>query len=57
MIEKKRRAFQEKRMTSHWPAKPKLFAKSPQHYGAGLPQITPIPDPELSPLGRKLAGF
>lgn len=41
-IQKKRRAFLDKRMTSHWPLKSKLFGKSPQHYGKGLPEITPI---------------
>lgn len=41
-IQKKRRAFLDKRMTSHWPLKSKLFGKIPQHYGKGIPSITPI---------------
>lgn len=54
---KKRKAFQEQRMTSHWPAAPKLFGKTPQHYGKGLPNVTALPDPQLTTLGKKLAGF
>jgi hypothetical protein len=57
LIEKKRKAFKDSRTTSHWPAKPKLFSKLPQHYGNGLPEITSISEPVLSDLGRKLAGF
>lgn len=57
MIEKKKAAFTAKRSTSHWPAKVQLFGKQPQHYGNGLPEITPLPLPQLTELGRKLAGF
>ena len=44
-------------MTSHWPAKVKLFPKNPRTYGNPLPEITSIVKPELTELGKKLAGF
>jgi len=56
-IEKKRKAFEERRTTSHWPARPKLFGKRPRTYGAALPEVTPPPDPVLTALGTRLAGF
>jgi hypothetical protein len=56
-ILKKKKAFQEMRMTSHWPCRPKLFPKLPQTYGAPLPKIESIGTPELSELGMKLAGY
>ena len=56
-ITKKRKAFNELRLTSHWPTKTKLFAKNPRTYGAELPEICQIPSPTLTPLGKKLAGF
>ena len=54
---KKKKAFNELRMTSHWPAKVKLFGKKPQTYGKSIPEITPILSPQLTKLGEKLAGF
>ena len=57
LLNKKRTAFENLRMTSHWPANPKLFAKNPQTYGKELPEINPIEPPVLSDLGKKLAGF
>ena len=56
-LQKKRKAFNELRMTSHWPTKTKLFAKNPRTYGAELPEICQIPSPTLTQLGKKLAGF
>ena len=56
-ITKKQKAFNELRMTSHWPAKVKLFPKNPRTYGNPLPEITSIVKPELTELGKKLAGF
>lgn len=57
-IEKKQKAFNEKRMTSHWPNNIKLNGKVPQLYGNPMPtHINTLPDPQLSPLGLKLAGF
>ncbi len=56
-IEKKQKAFEELRMTSHWPCKVKLFAKTPRTYGKEIPNFNQIPIPTLSSLGKKLAGF
>lgn len=56
-IAKKQKAFNELRMTSHWPCKIKLFPKNPRTYGNPLPEITPISSPQLTELGKKLAGF
>lgn len=56
-LKKKRKAFDELRMTSHWPAKIKLFPKKPRTYGGKLPEVTPISHPILTDLGKRLAGF
>ena len=56
-LEKKVKAFNELRTTSHWPHKPKLFGKNPRTYGCELPVITNINAPILSELGLKLAGI
>lgn len=56
-LKKKQNAFNEMRMTSHWPCKPKLFPVNPRTYGGPLPSITKIERPILSELGLKLAGF
>ena len=58
-IKKKQKAFNERRATTHWPCKVKLFGKQPQTYGKPLPEIT-IPEYnsiQLTDLGRRLAGF
>lgn len=54
---KKQDAFNNRRLTSHWPCKVKLFAKTPRTYGAPIYDPEPLPQPKLSDLGRKLAGF
>lgn len=56
-LRKKQKAFNEMRMTSHWPAKVKLFPKKPRTYGNPIPEITKIAPPNLTKLGNKLAGF
>jgi hypothetical protein len=56
-LRKKQKAFNEMRMTTHWPAKVKLFPKNPRTYGNPLPEITKIQSPNLTELGKKLAGF
>ena len=56
-LRKKRTAFNELRMTTHWPHKPKLFPKNPRTYGGPLPDMTDIPHPHLTDLGLKIAGF
>jgi len=60
-IEKKRAAFKNKRTTSHWANKAKLFGKKPNTFGAPgeRPDFPGIPEnePVLTELGKKLAGF
>jgi len=61
-IEKKRKAFDERRMTSHWPAQPRLFPKQPRTYGNAeiLEKFTDrstITKEEETQLIRKLAGY
>ena len=56
-LEKKKKAFQELRMTSHWSVKSKLFPKNPRTYGGKLPIITPIERPVVNELGMKLIGY
>tara|TARA_B100001248_G_C27322876_1_gene427605 strand:+ start:106 stop:1077 length:972 start_codon:yes stop_codon:yes gene_type:complete len=56
-LEKKRKAFEELRTTSHWPNKVKLFSKTPRTYGKDLPDINLISKPKVSKLGMKLAGY
>lgn len=53
-LEKRKKAFNELRMTTHYPCKPKLFPKMPQTYGGTLPEITQISMPLLSSFGKKL---
>ena len=56
-LKKKQKAFNELRMTTHWPEKSKLFPKTPRTYGGDLPNVTEIQKPNLTELGMKLAGF
>jgi hypothetical protein len=60
-LEKKQKAFLERRMTSHWPAKPRLFAKAPRTYGneeaKKFTDRKVISDSEVTETIRKLAGF
>lgn len=56
-LNKRRQAFDKKRMTSHWPLKATLFPAHPQTYGKPLPVLCPLPEPDILPLGRKLIGF
>jgi len=41
-LEKRKKIFDEVRMTSHWPNKPKLFSKYPRTYGKPLKNIKDI---------------
>ena len=41
-LEKRKKHFNELRMTSHWPHKPKLFPKTPQTYGKKIKDIATI---------------
>uniref|UniRef100_A0A6C0HT12 Phytanoyl-CoA dioxygenase n=1 Tax=viral metagenome TaxID=1070528 RepID=A0A6C0HT12_9ZZZZ len=56
-LKKKRTAFEEKRTTSHYPCKIKLFAKTPRTYGKGVEGCESLPDVVLDSIGRRLAGF
>jgi ectoine hydroxylase-related dioxygenase (phytanoyl-CoA dioxygenase family) len=56
-LEKKPKAFNELRTTTHYAHKVKLFGKSPRTYGNPIPTITQINKPVLNELGKKLAGF
>ena len=41
-LEKRKKAFNELRMTSHWPHKVRLFPKFPQTYGKKIKNINNI---------------
>jgi hypothetical protein len=56
-LEKKIKAFEEMRMTTHWPCEVKLFAKTPRTYGQEVPEILSLERPEIGPLGRRLVGY
>jgi len=56
-LKKKQKAFEDLRTTSHYPCNVKLFAKYPRTYGNIIPDINKINNPELTSLGKKLAGF
>ena len=56
-LRKKRKAFNDLRMTTHWPHKPILFPKNPRTYGGPLPNITEGEAPKMTELGLKIAGF
>ena len=56
-LEKKIKAFEEMRMTTHWPCEVKLFAKTPRTYGQELPEILSLERPEIYALGRRLVGY
>jgi hypothetical protein len=55
-LRKKRKALDDLRMTSHWPHKPKLFPVNPRTYGGPLPNVVSVPEPNLTDLGRRIAG-
>lgn len=54
---KKQKAFEELRMTTHWPCKVKLFPINPRTYGGPIYKVNRLPRPVLNELGMKLAGF
>jgi hypothetical protein len=56
-LKKKIKAFEEMRMTSHWPCKVKLFPKMPRTYGAEVKEIVELNPPEINDLGRRLVGY
>lgn len=54
-LKKKKKAFEEGRMTSHWPHYPKLFAKRPRTYGRVVRETAPFRPPALTKEQLKLA--
>jgi len=56
-LEKKIKAFEELRTTSHWPCNIKLNSKNPQTYGNLLRNYAMINIPILEEIGYKLAGY
>jgi hypothetical protein len=56
-IKKKIKAFEEMRMTSHWPCKVKLFPKMPRTYGAVVKEVVELNPPEINEIGRRLVGY
>ena len=56
-LKKKIEAFENGRMTTHWPTPVKMFPKTPRLYGNPVPTVTYPPKPVLTDLGRKLVGY
>jgi hypothetical protein len=56
-LEKKIKAFEEMRMTTHWPCEVKLFAKMPRTYGQPVAEVLSLERPEIYALGRRLVGY
>lgn len=56
-LKKKLKAFEEMRMTSHWPCKVTLFPKTPRTYGGEIYETKQLPKPILNELGKKLTGL
>lgn len=56
-LKKKKEAFNNLRTTTHNPYKVKLFSKTPRLYDNPMPNVTEIAKPQLTELGKRLAGF
>ena len=56
-LSKRIKAFEEMRLTSHWPTKCKLFPVYPRTYGQKIEEIQDIESPVLNDLGYKLVGY
>jgi len=54
ILKKRKKAFEELRMTSHWASKPTLFPVSPRTYGNKLLDTNKIGKPILNDIGRSL---
>ncbi len=55
-LKKKRKAFQDRRTTSHYPNNIRLFPVNPRTYGHAIPQVDDYPIVE-TPLMRRLGGY
>ena len=56
-LTKRIKAFEEQRMTSHWPHRCKLFPLLPRTYGGEIPKVRKLAAPVLTDLGRCLVGY
>ena len=56
-IQKRIKAYENLRTTSHNVCKPKLFAINPRTYGGDLPDITQINKPNINYIGKQLIGY
>ena len=56
-IDKKIKALNNLRTTTHWAHRTKLFSKMPRTYGGPIPNVKQINPPVLNELGKKLAGL
>ena len=50
-------AFENLRMTNHWPHAPKLFPKTPHTYGKEIKKTCTLDPPILSDLGKSIVGY
>jgi hypothetical protein len=57
LLEKKRKAFETLRTTTHWADRVKMFPKKPRPVNGNLLTCGVIPKPILTDLGKKLAGY
>lgn len=57
IMNKRIKAFQELRVTNHWPNNPKLFPKLPRTYGNSPPEINMIHPPVLNAVRQRLIGM
>ena len=55
-LKSKKKGFLKMRMTTHWPHRAKLFRKYPMEFN-DIEKIPELPNPKLTELGEKLAGF
>ena len=56
-IQKRIKAYENLRTTSHYACKPKLFTVNPRTYGSELPDITIINKPNINHIGKQLIGY
>lgn len=57
IMNKRIKAFEELRVTNHWPNAPKLFPKLPRTYGNEMPKVLPIHKPMLNNVRKRLIGY
>lgn len=56
-LKRKRGHFENRRTTCHWPHEPRVFSKTPQFYGAPIPNVGTLDAPVVTDLGKRLAGL